>query len=367
MAAIAHKELRTAVIRTSDRQLFKRCRRKWSWQSGLTRNRNLELVDTPSYFWLGTGGHFALEDFHGYNHYQHPVEAFKAYVSANIEYCRRSRKNMPDDYKEQVEMGEGILDNYLNWLKTREHYPTLWLDGEPQVEVRCLLKLEMDRFPQAIQDAYDEIYYQATLDRMITKEDELWIQDWKFFKTFSTGSLDFDSQMSAYIWMAATIYKQPVVGACLHQFRKALPVEPKILGNGKISTAKNQTTTRWMYKQALIGMYGEMENVPHGNVICLNDLAAQESFDRDKFIKRDFTRRTEMQQQAEGTKIILEISDMLNPEISLYPNYTRDCDWDCQLSDVCLMMDRDDDWESQLDDLTINRGESDEGWRSHLN
>ena len=113
-------------------------------------------------------------------------------------------------------------------------------------------------------------------------------------------------------------------------------------------------------------MYGTIEKAPRNNVNCLNDLAHQEGDNRDKFIKRTFSRRTQAQQEAQGSMILMEAEDMLNPDLPLYPNPTRDCSWDCSLQDICLMVDRDDDWEPLLLELTVAKTEEIYTWRDHL-
>ncbi|KKN65425.1 hypothetical protein LCGC14_0481450 [marine sediment metagenome] len=356
---------RVAIIRTSDRQLFKRCRRKWGWGSGL--RQNLKIKDSPSYFWIGSGGHFALEDYHGYNHYQHPVEAFRAYVTA----CRALKSKvgfgLPDDWEEQTTLAEGILEYYLIWASERDTYKTVWIDGKPQVEVKCQIDLTpyISRL-LLIDSGYDKVIYQLTLDRLVEIEGEYWIQDWKFYKSFAQGALEYDQQMSAYIWGAATIFEKPIAGAILHEFLKKLANPPRVLGTGKISTAEKQGTTHRLYREALIEVYGNVQKATHKHLERLNDLAARETEDRDDFIKRAKTRRTPLQQQAEGTKILMEVEDMINPNLPLYTNATRDCNWDCNLQDICLMIDRNDDWAHQLNDITAQRDEEFDQWRQHL-
>ncbi len=357
--AIEESEPRIAVIRTSDRQLFKRCRRKWGWHSPL--RKNLAVSDNPSYFWLGTGGHFAMEDYHGYNVYGHPVEAFRAYVDACRTLYGRTKQGLPDDWEEQSTLCEGVLEHYLIWAKNRDTYKTVWIDGEPQVEITCHIPL-----PIPPPEGYDKVVYQLTLDRLVEIENEYWIQDWKFYKTFSQGGLDLDAQMTAYVWGANTIFQKPIAGAILHEFRKALPKAPRILASGKLSTAEKQMTTHGLYREAIIEIYGDVAKAPMPYVNCLNDLAARESADRDDFIKRGHTRRTDLQLQAEGTKILMEATEMCDPNLPLYTNATRDCNWDCSLRDICIMIDRDDAWSELLHELTIQRVEENKEWRQHL-
>ncbi len=356
---------RKAVIRTSDRQLFKRCRRKWGWQSPV--RQNLTTTASPSYFWIGTGGHYSLEDYHGYNIHQHPVEAFLAYVKA-CKKCQRIHKyGLPTDWEEQTELAVGILEYYLIWQENREFYPTVWLDGVPQVETRCQIPLTQYIDPDLLERShFDEVVYQFTLDRLVEIEGEYWIQDWKFYKAFGQGDLDFDQQMGAYIWAASSVFDKPIAGAILHEFRKELANPPRIVAGGKLSTAENQKTTHRMYRDTVVRMYGEVNKAPQGVIKRLNAMAEKETPDGDSFIRRGKTRRTEQQQRAEGTKILMEIEDMINPDLPLYTNATRDCSWDCQLRDVCIEIDRDEGWEGTLTDITRQRTEEQDTWRQYL-
>ncbi len=371
--AIGEDGERIGIIRTSDRQGFKRCRRRWHFQSHL--RLNLDQIRRPSYFWIGTGGHFAMEDWHGHNYYGHPVEAFRAYVEGCKRASKRGRIQLPDDYPEQVTLGEGILDNYLNWCKNRDAFNTLWIDGEPQVEQTIYVDLtpylsdshEADRLNQAHwTDHYDRIFYRATIDRLIEVVGEIWIADWKFLKSFDTNALEYDSQLSAYLWIANAIFVAPVAGAYKHMFRKELPKIPKILANGKLSTAKNQMTNYGLYRESIVDIYGSTKKAPPAVVDCLNDLSSRENEDRDDFIKRERTRRTQEEMEAEGTLILMEVEDMINPGIPIYKNSTRDCSWDCQQQEVCLMIDRDEDWEPYLKQVTVLRTEESDEWRKHL-
>lgn len=302
-----------------------------------------------------------MEDYYGHNNYGHPVEAAKAFVEASKMANRVLGYGLPDDWKEQATLLYGILENYIIWAQHREEYDTVWIDGEPQVEITAHLPLPIDPPP-----GFDQVVYQFTLDRLVEIDEEYWIKDWKFYKTFATADIDYDDQISSYIWAAGAVFERPIAGGILHEFRKALPNPPRILQNGKISTAENQGTTHGLYRSALIELYGDVGKAPNGNVKRLNELALRESADRDDFIKRTRTRRTLIQQQSTGTKILMEARDMCDPDLPLYPNPTRDCSWDCGLKEICLMMDRDDDWEFTLNDLTVQRVQEAGEWRNYL-
>src|SRR6266576_2717151 len=93
-----------ARIRTSDRIGFKRCRRRWGWNSHLRGNLGPRESQAP--LWYGTGMHFALEDFHGYNNYGSPTAAFKAYCDAT--YSLRASIAIPAMFAELKELGIGM-------------------------------------------------------------------------------------------------------------------------------------------------------------------------------------------------------------------------------------------------------------------
>lgn len=364
---IAPRYGKIARIRTSDRALFKRCRRKWNWQSHLRQNRDVR--QRQSYFWIGTGGHFALEDYHGHNQYGHPVVAFRAYVEAYRRWVSKSKgaQQLPDDWEEQAEIGEAILDYYVtDWLKLRDPLATHWVDGYPQVELNIEVELPFTR-EQLDHFQLDKVIYGMKLDRIVVIEGELWVQDYKFYKNFSTSGLDGDEQMSAYVWGASCVYADmPVAGAIHQQFKKTIPTPPKVLGNGRLSTDERQGTTHRLYHTALEHMYGTIEAAPLANRHYLAHLAESETEDRDAFILRERTYRSLAEQQATGTQIMMEVEEMLDPAIRIYPNHTRDCSWDCQLNSVCANVDRDDDWVAELEDTTTTRTEENEGWRKLL-
>lgn len=349
-----------AIIRTSDRVSFKRCRRKWSLSSNLGHNRTQS--ESASYLWIGSACHYALEDYHGYNYYKHPSEALRACAQAQRIHARKypDSVKLPMDMDEQLTLGEGLLDYYLIWLKHRENYQTLWVDGVPQVELKGTIELPIET------PDYDRVLYQFTIDRMVVIDGELWVLDYKFYNRDWTPDPDFDAQMSAYIWAASTIFDQPIRGAILEKHFKKVPEMPRILSSGKISTDKNQSTTYYMYKEALVDMYGSVDRAPLQNRKCLEDLLAQESADRDNYIKRDKTERTPEQIVATGNQIMMEVPDMINPDLPLYKNDTKDCSWDCSFKDICIAMDMNADWYDMLMESTVSRTQADEGWREFL-
>lgn len=350
---------RLAVIRTSDRSSFKQCRRKWGWGSHL-RGR-LKPNQKASPLWFGSGIHFALEDIHGKQRFPNGVEAFRAYARATH---KQGPDTLPDDASDLVKVSDAMMDYYQNyWLKYRDPLKTYVHNGIPQTEASFEIEIPGDWTAYG----YDRVVYRGTFDRVIIDEhDQIWILEYKTAKVIASMHFLTDPQIGAYIWAANLIYGRPVAGVCYQQHRKETPNQPRVLKNGSISCAENQKTSHALYRDALIKMYGEVAKAPADNIACLNSFAAEETPDRDNFIRRDWVTRNAHSGESEAVKILMECEDMLNPNLGLYPNPVRECVYRCPFNSACVSLDDGGDWEHELtlgyevDDLNW------ESWRKYL-
>jgi hypothetical protein len=309
--------------------------------------------------------HFALEDFHGYHRFDRPSDAFTAYVSAT---SRTPGIVLPSDWEEASELMRGMLDYYLEWLEYRDPQVTLEIGGVPQVEVRFQIPLPLDP-SRLLRFGYDRAVYTGTIDRVILDEEfqRLWLVDYKSAKAIQTGHFETDPQITAYCWAASQIYTLPVAGFLYQQHRKAVAHEPDFLKSTRqFSVNKNMLTTHTLYAKALKNLYGTAEAAPEVNIAFLNQLASEETERADKLIRLDQVERSQYQLAAEGPKIIAEAADMLDPNLSIYPNPTRDCSWDCDFRTACLSMDDGSDWEYEIETGTMDRDEENLNWRNFL-
>lgn len=352
-------EERPFIVTTSDRTTFKRCRRKWDL--GSKNRQSLVPVggEVSGPLWQGTGHHFALEDWYGYNIFGKPQDAFRAYVDSH------RRSELPGDYKEVVDLEIGMLDYFTElWLPQHgEPLQTLWIDGVPQVEVSIQIPLDIPPPP-----GYTSVIYVLTLDRVaIDDYDRLVVVDYKTEKkAYDPGRLEQDPQVSAYLWGAWLIYGPRVEGAVWHHFLKAVPDEPDVLKDGSLSKNKNQYTTAAMYEKTCRKYYGE---VPSTYRDIINHFAAQETPEGDRFIKRESIYRNETFMQNTERAIFSEIRDMIDPNLSLYPNPTRDCTWDCPFRAISLAMDDGSDYQYMIEteyEKWEGEGYKSNDWRKRL-
>lgn len=354
-------EERVAVIRTSDRIGFKKCRRRWDWSSHL--RGNLEPIRQANPLWMGVGVHFALEDFHNENVYESPRRAFLAYAYA----CKQHNPNyLPMDWRELTKLSVGMMDYYPIWLRSRDPLKTYVVDGIPQVEVNFKIDIPLD--PELLaRHGYTSAVYSGTLDRVAIDDDNrLWIVEYKTAKTIQTHFYATDPQVSTYVWACEHVYDLPVAGVIYQQHRKDVPNLPRILKNGSLSCAAQQKTTHRLYRKAIIDHYESVDKAPAKIVDCLNNLAAEENEDYDDFIRRDKIYRNTKTSEAEAQKILLESVDMTNLDLSLYPNPTRDCAHMCPFLTSCVTLDDGGDWEYEMSLDFQKRDPNYDSWRTYL-
>lgn len=400
------EELSHYTIRTSDRRVFRRCLRKWSFQSSLRGNWKYRGTEQNINFWFGSAIHFAMEDYHGYNVFGDPRIAFWAYYQAFPE------DELPPGAEAHYSLGIAMLSYYLTWYKRHNmssDFETALIDVEtgvltdphhkdpsaeyyPAVEQTFMIPLNVwvavDKEDNIVASYWDEkdlpmldrdaqgnlvgntsptdpnvpvlgvadyvevkgklcqivpINYHGTIDRVVfDKLGRLWILDYKTAKGADTNKLDTDDQISAYMWAFTKLFGQKPYGFIYLQLTKEAVQEPKRLKNGSLSVDKRQKTTYSLVKQEILDEYGKVENAPSSIIQFLNYMAEQEAPEGDRFIRWDFVKRSEEELAAHERHIYGELRQMLNPDLYCYPSPTRDCIWDCPVRDWCLALDRND-------------------------
>jgi len=341
-------------IHTSDRTLFKQCRRKWDYQSPL--RQNLEPKDFFNhYFFIGTGFHYALEMYHGYG--KDPIQAFEDY------YNCFDPELLTLDCQVAAEMVPGMFNHYINsWLPKRQNYKTLVVDGKPQVEVEVILEIK------ALSKIVGKpVHYSMRFDRVIEDEyGRLWIMDYKTMARFDLTKLETDPQISIYSWGGELYYKRPVEGFIYLQFKKALINDPKILKNGKLSVDKKQNTNYDRYLTAIQFKYGTLADATPGVLETLEHLRSKETQLGDEYIRYDLVRRSKANKNNQYKYVLAEGKEMLDPDVPIYPNQNRECFNFCNFRSACLAEDDNMDYQFILDNNFQKRQEEDDKWRNKI-
>ena len=369
------------TIRTSDRRTFRRCLRKWDFQSSLRGNWQHIGTEQNINFWFGSAIHFSMEDYHGENKFGDPRKAFWAYYQAF------PADELPMGAEAHYELGMAMLSYYLTWYKRHNDvtgFETALVDPETHqlynphqvkktdkmeyaVEQSFILPLNtyvaVDtngnirkaffnvQDPSCISFTYNSvecnivpICYHGTMDRIVCdKYGRYWVLDYKTAKGADTNKLDTDDQISAYLWAFEKWFGIKPYGFIYLQLTKEAVQEPKRLKNGELSVDKKQKTTYSLLKQEIINDYGTVNAAPAKLIQFLNHMACMESPEGDRFIRWDFVKRTPEQIRSTEEHIIGELRHMLWDDLYCYPTPTRDCIWDCPCRDLCLALDRKDE------------------------
>ena len=369
------------TIRTSDRRTFRRCLRKWDFQSSLRGNWQHIGTEQNINFWFGSAIHFSMEDYHGENKFGDPRKAFWAYYQAF------PADELPMGAEAHYELGMAMLSYYLTWYKRHNDvagFETALVDPETHqlynphqvkktdkmeyaVEQSFILSLNtyvaVDangnirkaffnvQDPSCISFTYNgvecnivPICYHGTMDRIVCdKYGRYWVLDYKTAKGADTNKLDTDDQISAYLWAFEKWFGIKPYGFIYLQLTKEAVQEPKRLKNGELSVDKKQKTTYSLLKQEIINDYGTVNAAPSKLIQFLNHMASIESPEGDRFIRWDFVKRTPEQIKSTEEHIMGELHHMLWEDLYCYPNPTRDCIWDCPCRDLCLALDRKDE------------------------
>ena len=387
------------ALHTHDRLAYKRCRRKWNLSSPFGRHLKPKaaLHGVNPHLWFGTGIHFAMEDYHGYDRFEDPVMAFHTYVDSH------EPEELPDEKDDLVELGTQMLDHYKDWEEKFANWQTVWREDRPLVEMQFSLVLDdlchykikdfdgeekryfrvedTNVWRTSENDALDEvllkeygaeyvqIVYHGTLDRVVKDiHGDLWILDYKTAKSYDGQKLSLDPQISAYCWAAEQWLGMEIKGMLYVQMIKKAPSPGRITQQG-VSADKRQVTTHKMYRETLIDYYGSVDKAPKKNIDFLNDLADRELENGDPFIRFDFVEKNEASKVNTYYNILAEGKEMLDPNLPLYPNPTRDCAWDCPFREVCLAMEEDGDYEFMLEEFesrSETRKEEVERWQKRL-
>lgn len=349
----------TFRLSTSERNLYRRCRRKWLFASPNAMSRTAIKTGVNSALWFGTGFHFALEDWHGDRHYQDPVKAFLA-------YARACGPNLPEDVEDLIQLGQGMIPAFLQWEADRGEWETVVYENRPLVEVGWQIDLS-----GYLNKPSGSIVYTGVIDRIVRDNyGQIWILDYKTTKNLDASkSLELDPQISAYLWAASTLLEPhlgKVEGLIYVQARKEVPKPPEILQDGSPSLNANQKTTYKLYKEAVVNRFGrKLASIPDSYLKFLTFLKKKEIEEGNAFFQRTLVRRTTEQVKSEPIKVLAEAREMLSPLTVLYPNPTRDCQWDCPYQGACLAMDDNADWEFILDEMADMQVER-HPWRARL-
>jgi len=340
LEALEREGVKVFKMSTTEREEFKRCRRRWDFAS-LSR-QGLEPKKPAIQLWFGTGIHRGLEVF--YREQKNPVEEFEQWAKTEVERIRQSQNGLWDEQVQElentIELGKRMLENYVAWASiedsTSENGFTevLYTEREFQTPI-----LDPSGNPARFIDRNGQVWEMHLVGRldMVVRDHygKIWLMDHKTSKDkLDPQILILNDQMTVYLWAAQQIFKMPFEGAFYNVLRKKLPTVPQLLKTGSLSKSKQIDTTYEVY-------LAEIEK--HGfNPEDYRDILEHLQEKPNTFFQREKVRRNQHEIATAGRLLFLEAIDMLNDPF-IYTNMTWDCRWDCDFAQLCKAMNRNDD------------------------
>jgi hypothetical protein len=157
-----------------------------------------------------------------------------------------------------------------------------------------------------------------------------------------TDHLDQDEQILKYIWAVQKDLDIEVAGVIYTILKKKTPNEPRILKDGSLSTAKNQSVTYEAYKEAVKDHHDG--DIPEKYKETLQHFKKK----GNPFFFRDSITRSQEEIREAEERIVKEARDMTeNPRI--YPNPTKACSYDCSFQNACKLKSMGQDYEAELE------------------
>lgn len=239
-------------ISVTERAEFRQCRRKWF----LSTVHRLETRGGASYFWFGSLGHFALENY--YRALMRGGTIPQAEARARRAYAKFVQDTLPDirnaygpaweyasqEYDDMIAMGEAILEGYFE-----EERDTGGMGKVIAVERRFMVPI-LNEDGQRIKGAFLSGRFDLVVRRPNKKE---WVIDHKFLGSRHNSSfLDVDDQLTGYAYVWWRVTGTMPEGEVYNVLLKKAPAPPKLIRNGQaLSVDKSQSTTYRLFLQAI--------------------------------------------------------------------------------------------------------------------
>lgn len=236
-------------IHISDLKIYQSCKRRWDWSSAL--RRNLEPRVTPSFFMQGKAIHFALASY--YETGEHPAPVYLRFMEGQKSKLGVMWEDQEKAWVDMVAQGEGMMLNYIDWVRSLEHPDKDWVVVDTEIEFGPL------PIPSPSGRASPKIEFAGRFDGIFRRVStgQLWLREYKTTaRAPDVDWLSFDTQSTAYAFAAQQILGEPIQGVHFRFLTKKAPQKPPRIRKGtQLSRATNSpqtmSTTYQLYLEAI--------------------------------------------------------------------------------------------------------------------
>jgi hypothetical protein len=234
----------TTSLHITDVRAYKSCRRRHHWSSHL--GDNLEPLITPWPFMLGRAVHFGLAAYNETG--EHPTDAFLRMMEAARKQNEAEAGELWEaeliTYQEQVDLGKGMLDHYLSWVRNT-NVDDKWETVATEMPFSVPIPIPLQAQGQMNIGEASGFVLEGRLDGIVRHKQtgKLWIREYKTASRMPEPEvLHFDDQNAAYAWAVSQILGEPVAGIHYRFLAKKVPEEPRVLKSGTLSKQVSTTT-----------------------------------------------------------------------------------------------------------------------------
>jgi len=335
---------RLPLLRTSERIAFRRCPQRWwwGWREGLRPQG-----PPNDKLWFGQGMHLALALWYkpGLKRGIDPRVTWRKFAEDDIKFIRAEfgKKCDSSQYEDAAEYGEQLLGWYLeHWGRDRS-----WDVIAPEQRFEVIVPDWQGKPVVRLVGTFDGVY------RDLDDRRRLKLMEHKTAAQITTGHLELDDQGGTYSTVATfTLREQGLieptesVNEITYNFirkgkKDVRPVDDQGRATNKPTKAhfiaafeaRKDPNIRW-HKMKL----EELEEVARKRGLrVLGEVSKDQP---TPLFSRVPVSRSFGEQKSQLIRIASEV-EMMNlfreGELDLYKNPTRDCSWDCDFYNMCVL------------------------------
>jgi len=346
--------------------------------------------------WFGSGVHYALAQYYNPVLQRDPVETFlwwydlqmnggicneeqldlvydrkpKQYVhNGTVQFEVRGLYDLLptydiEEYEEHRELGIGMLNYYKEYAAENDSFAVICEEHTFSVPVMQKMMHGEDQPLSAI-DPRDgkvkPVHIRGTQDAII-QDLEYGLFGILEHKTAAAidenyhRKLEKDEQCTTYMYAGEIEARQhgleyeKISFVLYNALRKAFPKPPTPTKSGLFSiNRQTESTTPGMLREYI--ERNGLEVVVEADEKLQAYVEYVERSGGEQFIKRNYVRRNRAEIESCGERIYMEVSDMLDPHVRIYPNPTGEHSClNCIFRSPCIARDDGSEWQLILDD-----------------
>lgn len=357
------------VIRSSDRELFKRCRRAWDF--GSRERQNYEPVKPMRVFDFDRAIHDALAVYYfpGMWEWNRQIVLplviegfFKSMYNQRDRYIKEHGELSDEeerDWNEHIKLGEGMLKRYFDWASTIDRFSPIQVEPDFEVNIPDPLHLGQDLVaPGSVPIV--PIRYRGRVDLLVVDEyNAYWLVDHRIVEKAweDIDQLLLDEQGVSYCWALENFFPgMKIAGVIYNEICKEVPpVEDRAepIETGQIKDEPLQSGGL----APLLVERNRSAGPEMGQAVQHRRIYMQAIREPDSVIRQqgnEFFRRTQIPRSRAtienfGRQIVIEAMEITNPGVRLYPSPSMENCSRCVYRRPCIAMNEGSDVGSILE------------------